>query len=82
MPPPKFPVCSGKDVIKALKKLGYRQVSQRGSHVKLKRKYEEGEHTIVVPLHKELDKGTLASIIKRVRMYIPEKKILEVLRQV
>ena len=77
MSPRKYPVLSGKAIIKALQSLGYYQVSQRGSHVKLKKSYPEGEHTLVVPLHKELDKGTLSSIINRARKYIPEEDIME-----
>ena len=49
-----LPVCSGKDVIKTLESLGYGIYAQHGGHVKLKRRYPEGDHIIVVPLHKEL----------------------------
>ncbi|MCK4403020.1 MAG: type II toxin-antitoxin system HicA family toxin [Dehalococcoidia bacterium] len=81
MPPRKPPVLSGRALVKALESLGYQQVSQRGSHVKLKKRYHEGEHTLVVPLHKELDRGTLGSIINRVKKYIPEETILEALQR-
>ena len=79
--PSKYPVCSGTELVKALKKLGYSQVSQRGSHVKLRNSFGDETHTIVVPLHKELDRGTLGSIIKRVRVHIPEEKIVSLLRK-
>tara|TARA_Y100000031_G_C8043537_1_gene302831 strand:+ start:323 stop:544 length:222 start_codon:yes stop_codon:yes gene_type:complete len=56
----KLPVISGRKVLKILLKQGYVLVSQKGSHVKLRK---EG-NTIIVPLHrKPLKKGTLLSIL-------------------
>jgi predicted RNA binding protein YcfA (HicA-like mRNA interferase family) len=56
-----FPVVSGAAVVVALTKVGYEQVSQRGSHVKLRR---DGR-TVIVPLHRELAPGTLRSILRQ-----------------
>lgn len=81
MSPSRYPVCSGPVLVKALTKLGYLKVSQRGSHVKLKKNYEGTIHTIVVPLHKELDRGTFGSIMKRLRVYISEDEVLALLRK-
>lgn len=81
MSPAKYPVCSGSDVVKALKNFGYEKVSQRGSHVKMKKSFTAGDHIIVIPLHKVLDRGTLGSIIKRIRVRIGEKEFLAVLRK-
>ena len=54
---------SGKEVIRALKKLGYEELYTRGSHVFL---YNDNLRIkIVVPKHKELKKGTLHSILKK-----------------
>ncbi len=58
---PVLPVVGGPDVVAALGKVGYVQVSQRGSHVKLRR---DGR-TVIVPLHRELAPGTLRSILKQ-----------------
>ncbi len=60
---PDLPSCSGREVVKALKKLGYRQVKQTGSHVRLKC---EGRTSLTVPVHhgKDLPEGTLHSIFK------------------
>jgi len=55
---------SGKDVIRALERLGFVQVRQRGSHVVLK-KLPEGDVGCVVPLHRELAAGTLRGILKQ-----------------
>jgi predicted RNA binding protein YcfA (HicA-like mRNA interferase family) len=56
-----LPVVSGQQTIKALSSLGFEQVSQRGSHVKLRSE----DRTAIVPLHKELARGTLRSILRQ-----------------
>lgn len=56
----KLPVVSGRDVIRALSKAGFHVTRQRGSHVILR--HEDGRGT-VVPLHDELDRGTLLAIM-------------------
>ncbi|MDA8359601.1 MAG: type II toxin-antitoxin system HicA family toxin [Actinomycetota bacterium] len=61
---PALPVVSGVTVVAALAALaevGYEEVSQRGSHVKLRR----DERTVIVPLHRELAPGTLRSILRQ-----------------
>lgn len=59
---PALPVVSGKETIRALSKMGFAEVSQKGSHVKMRN--EEGR-TVIVPLHRELARGTLASILRQ-----------------
>ena len=58
---PKLPVVSGKDVIKALSKIGFEHVRTKGSHAIMNKQTEKGKITIPVPLHNELAKGTLKS---------------------
>ena len=58
-----MPVVSGDKLIKLLTKLGYEIVRQKGSHVRLRKKTEIGEHNITVPEHKEIAKGTLNDIL-------------------
>ena len=58
---PKLPVLSGRDVVKALERLGFEQMRQRGSHVIMQR----GGVGCVVPLHKEVKTGTLAGIVRQ-----------------
>ena len=55
---------SGKQAIKILQDNGFVIARQRGSHVVLVNQTEERKLTTVVPLHKELKKGTLRSIAK------------------
>jgi len=58
---PKLPLISGSKLIKILSKyFGFRVLRQKGSHVTL----TNGLVFITVPLHRELDKGTLNAILK------------------
>ena len=55
---------SGRKVIKILcRGFGFYFVSQKGSHVKLRKKIDGREVTTVVPLHKELAPGTLKGVL-------------------
>lgn len=64
---------SGKQVIKILcRKFGFSFVSQKGSHVKL-RKISGGKTiTTIVPLHKELATGTLKGVLDLARIKIKD----------
>jgi predicted RNA binding protein YcfA (HicA-like mRNA interferase family) len=55
-------VVSGREVVRALAKVGFSEVSQRGSHLKLRS--QEGR-TVIVPMHRELARGTLRSILRQ-----------------
>jgi len=59
----KLPVISGRTCIKALEKIGFYFKRQEGSHIILRR--DEPFAQIVVPEHKELDRGTLRAIIRQ-----------------
>ncbi len=63
---PKLPIVSGKEIIKALSKIGFQHIRTSGSHAILnKEDKERGKITLPVPLHKELAKGTLKSIMRQ-----------------
>jgi predicted RNA binding protein YcfA (HicA-like mRNA interferase family) len=57
-----LPVVSGAQLIKALERVGWEQVRHRGSHVRLK--HPERSLFLVVPLHRELKRGTLNGILR------------------
>ena len=61
----KLPNLSGKEVLKILTKAGFTAARQKGSHVILKKQTKEGTKVTVVPLHKEIDRGTLLEIIRQ-----------------
>jgi len=74
----KLPIVSGHKIIKALKKIGFEVVGQKGSHVRLKRRISMKVWIVVVPLHKELSKSTLKSILRRAELTRDElKKLLK-----
>lgn len=59
---PRLPVVSGAQLVDALRKVGWESVRQRGSHVRLK--HSDRDLALVVPLHRELKRGTLAAILR------------------
>jgi predicted RNA binding protein YcfA (HicA-like mRNA interferase family) len=56
---------SGRETIRALERLGFEQVRQRGGHVVLRKQTPEGAVGCVVPLHRELAIGTLRGILRQ-----------------
>jgi len=57
-------ILSARRVIKILcRDFGFYFVSQKGSHVKLKKKITGREIITIVPLHKELSPGTLKGVL-------------------
>ena len=64
----RLPVVSGAATVGALRKAGFDQVSQRGSHVKLR----SGERTVIVPLHRELAPGTLRSVLRQAGLAVED----------
>ena len=64
---------SARDVLKALGSFGFRVISTRGSHAKLRRVLPSGERqTLALPLHKQLAIGTLHAVFRDACRYIPE----------
>ncbi len=64
----KLPRLSGKEVLKALKKAGFIELRQRGSHVVMAKEIPSGKIPLVVPMHSEIDTGTLLEIIRQSKM--------------
>jgi predicted RNA binding protein YcfA (HicA-like mRNA interferase family) len=65
---PDLPHLSGREILRALERLGFVQTRQRGSHVVLKKSTPEGSVGCVVPLHDEVAIGTLRSILKQAKV--------------
>lgn len=59
----KLPVVSGRDVVTALAKVGFRLDRQRGSHMMLVR--DNPPTTLSVPDHRELDRGLLRGLLRQ-----------------
>lgn len=68
--PSKYPVYSSTEVVKKLERLRFELVSQKGSH----RKYRKDNKTVIVPMHNEIAKGTLKSILMQAGITLDEFK--------
>jgi predicted RNA binding protein YcfA (HicA-like mRNA interferase family) len=58
----RLPVVSGAQLIRALEHVGWQVARQRGSHVRLR--HTDRPIFLVVPLPRELKRGTLAAILR------------------
>ena len=58
---PKLPCVSGQKVARALERLGFERRRQRGSHLVMRR----GSAVCVVPMHREVDQGTLRGVLRQ-----------------
>jgi predicted RNA binding protein YcfA (HicA-like mRNA interferase family) len=67
-------VFSGREMVKALHRIGFVVDHQRGSHIFLHNL--EKNISIIVPNHKEIKKGTLNSILKKANISIKDLKEL------
>ena len=73
---PRLRRLSAREVLAVLKRFGFEVVATRGSHAKLRRVIEDEERqTLTVPLHKELDPGTVQAIYRQATRFIPEKEL-------
>lgn len=70
---PRLPRVSGAQAVRALERLGFQQLRQKGSHVVMRR----GDKGCVVPLHSELKVGTLAGVLRQAD--VPAKEFIEAL---
>ena len=61
---------SGKEVVRIFETFGWRVARQRGSHIIMTK---EGElATLSVPLHREVAKGTLRSLLRAAGLTVDE----------
>jgi predicted RNA binding protein YcfA (HicA-like mRNA interferase family) len=67
----KLPVVSGKDLVKALAKIGYETDHQKGSHIIL-RQLNSPFRRLTIPNHKEIAKGTLRAILRESGLTVDE----------
>jgi predicted RNA binding protein YcfA (HicA-like mRNA interferase family) len=59
---------SGEEIIKALKRMGFEPVRQRGSHVVMKKITVSWTIGCVVPMHREVATGTLHGLLKQAQI--------------
>ncbi len=68
---PKLPVVSGLECIRALEKIGYNRVRQKGSHIRLK-DMNGKLSPVTVPNQKELRPGLLKKILNDADLEVEE----------
>ncbi|MCK4579245.1 MAG: type II toxin-antitoxin system HicA family toxin [Candidatus Marinimicrobia bacterium] len=66
----KLPRISGRECVRALERAGFYFKRQEGSHIILRRDSPFAQ--VVVPDHKELDRGTLRAIIRQSGLSVDE----------
>ncbi|MHB1318180.1 MAG: type II toxin-antitoxin system HicA family toxin [Anaerolineae bacterium] len=66
----RLPVVPGRECVRAIERAGFYSVRQKGSHVIMRRDdpLKEG----AVPLHAELDRGTLRAILRQAGLAVEE----------
>ena len=64
---------TGKDLLQIFAVFGFRQLSQKGSHIKLRRTLASGvNQTLTIVNHAEVDRGTRHAIHHQALRYIPD----------
>lgn len=61
----KIPLLSGEQIVKAFQKMGFEKARQKGSHLVMKKTTPTGQIGCVIPMHKEVARGTLRSILRQ-----------------
>ena len=75
--PPKLKRLSGDDLLRIFKQFGFVFHTQKGSHVKLRRfSVTQEKQTLTIPMHRELDTGTLRAILRQASRYIEESQLV------
>jgi predicted RNA binding protein YcfA (HicA-like mRNA interferase family) len=64
----KYPILRPNEVATALSKKGFVYKSQKGSHAK----YTDGHHTVIIPMHDTIARGTLKSILVQAGVELEE----------
>jgi predicted RNA binding protein YcfA (HicA-like mRNA interferase family) len=68
---PKLKRLSGSEVVAIVQHFGFIILSQRGSHIKLRRLSPTGEkQTLTIPNHRQLDTGTSHALFRQACRYI------------
>lgn len=68
---PKLPCISGKQLVAALKRLGYEEDHRTGSPIILRHR-DPPHRRLTIPDHKEIAKGTLRAILRQAGISVEE----------
>ncbi len=70
----KMKVLSGQEIVRFFERHGFVIVSQKGSHIRMKRKTVLGDQSVMVPNHQTLKKGTQKSLVTLAIRYSLEQE--------
>ena len=56
---------SSRETLKAFKRAGFSEVSQKGSHLKMRGFWNGKLQTVIIPMHKYIAHGTFQSILNQ-----------------
>lgn len=66
---PTLPILSGRVIVKILSKVGYVQVRQRGSHIRLTC---SGKPSVTVPDYRSIDRSLLRKILRDLNISVDD----------
>lgn len=75
----RLPRLSGRELVRILSKFDFHKIRQKGSHVMLVKETKSGKIGCVVPLHDEIERGTLIGILKQAK--ISKEEFLKEIRK-
>ena len=65
---------SGVEFARLLRRYGYEQIRQSGSHIRVRSTFKGTEHQVTIPAHSALKVGTLSSILLEIATYLEISK--------
>lgn len=66
----------GRKMVSLLEDVGFFTVSQKGSHIKLKRIHDGDAEIVIIPDHKELTPGTFRSVLNMAKISLEQFDLL------
>jgi predicted RNA binding protein YcfA (HicA-like mRNA interferase family) len=69
---PKLPIVSGMEAIRALQRLGFIVVRQKGSHLRLQKHTPAETLKLTIPAHRPVKRSTLSHILKQARLAVDD----------
>ena len=69
----KYPILTPQEIIRVLQTFGFVNKTQKGSHAKyIKTEKGKPTRTVIIPMHNEVAKGTLKSILEQAGLTLDE----------
>jgi predicted RNA binding protein YcfA (HicA-like mRNA interferase family) len=65
---------SGAEFARLLRRYGYEEIRQSGSHIRVRSTSKGSEHQVTIPAHSSLKIGTLSGILLEVAAYLELSK--------